>query len=169
MEGVMASTARDLLIVGLRNAHAMERQAHELLERQIERTDDYPEVKTHLRRHRDETRRQIERLEDCLHMVGESRSTFKDVALSALGSLLAMANATAGDEILKNTFANSAFEHYEIAAYKSLLTLCDRAGVDLAETLQQSLNEEVEMAAWIDSHVAQITREYLEIEERAAA
>jgi ferritin-like metal-binding protein YciE len=32
-----------------------------------------------------------------------------------LGNLAAMANASAGDEILKNTFANNAFEHYEIA------------------------------------------------------
>ncbi|MBV9739879.1 MAG: DUF892 family protein [Hyphomicrobiales bacterium] len=37
-----------------------------------------------------------------------------------------------GDEVLKNTFANEAFEHYEIAAYKSLLTLCDKAGVRMA-------------------------------------
>ena len=36
--------ARDLLIVGLRNAHAMETQARELMERQSERTGDFPKV-----------------------------------------------------------------------------------------------------------------------------
>ncbi|WP_315796619.1 hypothetical protein [Bradyrhizobium sp. SZCCHNRI3043] len=31
-----------------------------------------------------------------------------------------------GDEFLKNTFANNAFEKFEIAAYTSLLSLCRR-------------------------------------------
>ena len=33
----MAQTAREIFIVGLRNAHAMETQARELMERQSER------------------------------------------------------------------------------------------------------------------------------------
>jgi ferritin-like metal-binding protein YciE len=41
----MPNTARDIFVVGLRNAHAMETQARELMERQSERLDDYPEVK----------------------------------------------------------------------------------------------------------------------------
>jgi ferritin-like metal-binding protein YciE len=45
----------------------------------------------------------------------------------------------AGDEILKNTFANNAFEHFENAAYKSLLTLCGPAGADNARGLRAIL------------------------------
>ncbi|WP_431015504.1 DUF892 family protein [Bradyrhizobium pachyrhizi] len=37
-----------------------------------------------------------------------------------------VAHFMAGDETLKNTFANNAFEHFEIAAYKSLLTQVQR-------------------------------------------
>lgn len=44
-ERQMTQTARDIFVVGLRNAHAMEIQARELTERQSERLDDYPEVK----------------------------------------------------------------------------------------------------------------------------
>ena len=51
----------------------------------------------------------------------------KDAMLAASANIMAMVHAMAGDEILKNTFANNAFEHYEIAAYKSLLVLCERA------------------------------------------
>lgn len=36
------TTARDIYVVGLRNAHAMEIQARELMERQSERLGDYP-------------------------------------------------------------------------------------------------------------------------------
>lgn len=164
----MANAARNTLIVGLHNAHAMEHQAQELLERQIERTDEFPDVQSRLRQHLDETRQQISRLESCLQQLGESTSTFKDTAMAAIGNLAAMAHAPAKDEIIKNTLANNAFEHYEIAAYKVLLTLSQRAAVDLAP-LEQSLREEEEMAAWIDGHIKQVTSEYLAHEERAAA
>jgi ferritin-like metal-binding protein YciE len=161
--------ARDLLIVGLRNAHAMEVQARELMERQRELTRNFPEIKARLSRHLEETQQQLARLEDCLRQCGETESTIKDTMMSATANLSAMANAMAGDEILKNTFANNAFENYEIAAYKSLLALCKRAGIDLSGPLQASLREEQEMAAWIDSHVEDVTLQYLEREEFAAA
>ena len=45
----MAQTARDVFVVGLRNAHAMEVQARELMERQSERTGEYPEVQAKLK------------------------------------------------------------------------------------------------------------------------
>ena len=161
--------ARDLLIVGLRNAHAMETQARELMERQSERTGEYPEVQAKLRRHLDETRQQLQRLEDCLERCGESESKFKDVAMSTVANIMAMGHAMASDEILKNTFANNAFENYEIAAYKSLLALSKRAGIDLSSPLEASLREEQQMAEWIDTHVEDVTLQYLAKEERAAA
>jgi ferritin-like metal-binding protein YciE len=62
MEVIMAQTARDIYVVGLRNAHAMEVQARELMERQSERMDDYPEVKAKLTLHLAETKEQLVRL-----------------------------------------------------------------------------------------------------------
>lgn len=82
---------------------------------------------------------------------------------------MAMTHAMAGDEIVKNTLANNAFENYEIAAYKSLLALCKRSGVDLSEALSASLHEEEQMAKWVDEHVEDITLQFLAKEERAAA
>jgi ferritin-like metal-binding protein YciE len=166
----MTNTARDLFVVGLRNAHAMEIQARELMERQSERLDDYPEVKSKLSAHLQETNEQLRRLEQCLEGCGESTSSLKDTAQSVLANVQAMMHATAGDEILKNTFANEAFENFEIAAYKSLLALCGAAGVESAKLpLQQSLQEEQRMASWIDSNVEKITMEYLQHEQRQAA
>ena len=83
---------------------------------------------------------------------------------------MAMTHAMAGDEILKNTFANNAFENFEIAAYKSLLALCGPAGSDSARPhLQASLREEEQMAKWIDANVEKVTLAYLNREVRAAA
>jgi ferritin-like metal-binding protein YciE len=148
----------------------MEVQARELMERQSERLDDYPNVKSRVRQHLDETNTQIQRIERCLDALGESASTMKDTAMSFVANVAAMGHATAGDEILKNTFANEAFEHYEIAAYKSLLTLADRAGATAAAgELRQSLSEEERMAQWIDDNIAEVTLSYLAKEERQAA
>jgi ferritin-like metal-binding protein YciE len=126
-------------------------------------------MQSRLREHLEETKQQIARLEDCLRLCGESESTVKDTATWLMANVQAMMNAMAGDEILKNTFANSAFEHFEIAAYKSMLALCEEAGVDLSAPLQQSLREEEAMAQWVDSHVEGITLQYLTKEEEAAA
>jgi ferritin-like metal-binding protein YciE len=154
--------ARDLLVTGLRNAHGMEVQARELMERQCERLDDYPAVRARLHEHLSETIAQLHRLEQCLAACGEKASAIKDTVMAALANLTAISHAAADDEILKNTFANEAFEHYEIAAYKSLLTLCGQAGMDgLQEPLRQSLAEEQRMAAWLDDHVAEVTLSYL--------
>jgi ferritin-like metal-binding protein YciE len=170
MESKMASTAREIFLTGLRNAHAMETQARELMERQSERLTGYPEVQARMKTHLRETEGQLKRLDQCLSSLGESASAIKDTAQSVMGNMMAMAHSVAGDEILKNTFANNAFENFEIAAYKSLLALCGPAGADSAKPLlEQSLKEEEAMAAWVDQNVEKVTLAYLNREQRAAA
>jgi ferritin-like metal-binding protein YciE len=166
---VVMTTARELYILGLKNAHAMENQAHEILERQIERMGDYPQLQAKLREHLGETRQQLKRLEECLRKLDESPSTVKDTVMAFGSNMAAMAHAMAGDEVLKNTFANSALEHYEIAAYKSLMALSKAAGIGAESLLAQSLREEEEMASWVDEHVLGITNDYLRHEQTAAA
>jgi ferritin-like metal-binding protein YciE len=166
----MVDSVREVFVVGLRNAHAMEVQARELMERQIERTSDYPTVQAKLREHLRETEAQLKRLEQCLDACGESTSTLKDTAQSIAANLMAMTHAMAGDEILKNTFANNGFENFEIAAYKSLLALADLAGVPQAKSaLQQSLKEEQAMAKWVEENVEKVTADYLKHEGIKAA
>lgn len=92
----MSNTARDVFIVGLRNAHAMETQARELMERQSEWLDDYPDVKARVSAHLNETNEQLRRLEQCLEACGESSSSIKDTAQSLAANATAMAHSMAG-------------------------------------------------------------------------
>jgi ferritin-like metal-binding protein YciE len=164
------ANARELFITGLKNAHSMERNAQEMLERQVERLDHYPELKSKLSSHLDETKRQLGRLEQCLSDCGSSPSPVKDTVQSLGANMAAVGHAMADDEVLKNTFASSALEHYEIAAYKSLLAMADAAGILASKAaLEQSLGEEQRMAEWVDAHVQPVTLEYLRHEQRAAA
>ena len=166
----MTRTAREVYIVGLRNAHAMEMQARELMERQSERLADYPEVLEKVKAHLSETNEQLLRIERCLDDLGESTSTLKDAAQSVIANMMAMGHSIAGDEILKNTFANNAFENFEIAAYRSLLILGDAAGDRGGRPqLEQSLEEEERMASWVAANVEKVTLEHLQHATQAAS
>ena len=72
-DGTNGSRYLHIFVVGLRNAHAMEIQARELMERQSERLDEYPEVKAKVATHLQDE--QLKRLEQCLETCGESTST----------------------------------------------------------------------------------------------
>jgi ferritin-like metal-binding protein YciE len=155
-------TAREIYTTGLRNQHAVENQAIELLERQVGRLEHYPEMAERMRQHVEESREQARRIEGLLAGLGTSHSAVKDTVMSFVGNIAAMMHAPAPDEVIKNTLANFAFEHYEIAAYKALLTLADVTGHSAALTaLKQSLTEEEAMARWIDEHLADTTRKFL--------
>ena len=155
------NVTRDLFIVGLRNAHAVEKQALSIMTPQVKRIEHYPEVAERLQLHIEETNGQIARLDEILAGLDTSGSTLKDAVLSMSGGMAAIAHSVAGDEILKNSFANYAFEHFEIASYKSLLVLAEDGGFSAATALlTQSLGEEQSMARWIDETLPAITRRY---------
>ena len=157
--------AREVFLLGLRNAHAMEKQALSIMQPQINRLNHYPDLERRLQEHVAETRTQIERLDRILETVGEGPSMVKDGFLSAMGSMAALGHVTAGDEVLKNSFANLAFENYEIGAYVGLLTSADLAGEDAAmPLLEQSLDEERRMADWVERNIPVVTEAYINLE-----
>lgn len=162
----MTDTARKIYVTGLSNAHAMEAQAIELLERQIGRLENYPEMVERMRAHVGESQAQQKRLEEALQSLNESYSSIKDTAMAALGNLMAIGHAPAPDEVIKSSFANYAFEHYEMAAYKALIVLAEATGHSVALSgLRKSLQEEEAMGRWIDEHLRPTTLRFLERSE----
>lgn len=161
----MASeTVRSVYISGLRNAHAFEQQALQVMERQVERVEHYPEMEQALRRHIEETKLQRQRLEEALSSFGESPSGIKESVMGLFGNMAALAHTPAQDEILKNTFANHAVEAYEIAAYKSLLVMAETAGHSASlPAFRQSLGEEERMAQEMSELAEPITKRYLSL------
>src|SRR3712207_5853872 len=129
---------RSTFITGLQNAHAVEHQALALIDRQLDRLTHYPEVADRLRIPRVETEQQIGRLNDILHSLGQSHSSFKDMAMNFMGNMAALGNVMAADEILKNSFVNFAFENFEIASYRSLITLAEAGSLPSAVSLLET-------------------------------
>ncbi|MCJ8139976.1 ferritin-like domain-containing protein [Falsirhodobacter halotolerans] len=156
------ASARDIFVDGLRNAHAMEKQALSIMEPQVKRLEHYPDVSAMLDRHIRETEGQIARLDEILDGVAEGASTLKDVSLSFTGSMAAVTHSMASDEILKNSMANFAFENFEIAAYTALITTAEEAGAAAAiPLLEQTLDEERRMAAAIQDSLPDVVRQYI--------
>lgn len=158
---IAPDTLQELFVTGLVNAHAVEKQALAIMTPQLARIEHYPEVADQLRLHIDETNHQLARLEELLAGFEEKASLIKDTGLNLSGTFAALAHTPAGDEIVKNSFANYAFEHFEIAAYKSLLTMAEDGGFAQATALLgQSLGEEQRMAQWLDDNLPALTRKY---------
>ena len=161
----MPSSIRDIYVTGLVNAHALEAQAIQLINRQVERIENYPEMRERLRLHGQESQQQQQRLAQILDGLGTSPSTLKDIGTSIMGNMAAIGHALAQDEVVKNTLANFAFEHFEIASYRSLLIMAEAAGDTAApRLLQQSLDEEIAMARWIEENLEATTRRYMQRE-----
>ena len=141
-----------MLTAALRHAHAMETGALEILERQAVRLEPHPEFQDGILLHLAHTERQLERLEKCLDALGEDVG--KQPPASAWRS-----GAPAGEDLIRDLCAAFAFEHYEIAAYRSLLTLCEMAiQRSIAPLLLESLEEEEAMARWLKESLSRMTR-----------
>jgi ferritin-like metal-binding protein YciE len=154
--------ATDVFVTGLRNAHAVESQAHQLLSRQVERLENYPKLEARMRQHIDETKQQMERLEHILSELDDSPSSLKDAALALAANVAALSHSMAEDEILKNSLASFASENYEIATYRSLLVTGEAAGLDrFRGPLEQSLAEEQAMADFLAANLDDTVRTYL--------
>ncbi|HEY8383890.1 MAG TPA: ferritin-like domain-containing protein [Microvirga sp.] len=164
-----SDAALDTYISGVKNAHALEKQATQLIERQLERIENYPEVERILRQHLQETEVQIQRLDEILHSFGEDRSLLKDLATQISGNLAAIAHSVMPDEILKNHFANHAFENFEIAAYTSLITMAEATGHSQHLTaLQTTLREEEKTAQILRDMTPELTIKYMRLYEQSA-
>ena len=113
--------AREWLIQWLRDAHAMEEQAETMLNGQLSRIENYPELSDQIKKHLEETKGQAARLKQCLDRIGEGSSSLKDAG----GKLMAMGQSIsgvfAGDEVMKGSLASYTFEHMEIASYNILI------------------------------------------------
>ena len=118
---------REWLVQWLRDAHAMEEQAETMLNGQLSRIENYPEL-AERRRHIEETNAQAARLKTVLDGFDEGSSMMKD----ASGKLMAMAQSIsgifAGDEVMKGSLASYTFEHIEIASYTILVAAAEAQG-----------------------------------------
>jgi ferritin-like metal-binding protein YciE len=71
----------------LRDAHAMEKQAIESVENQIDRLRNYPELRNWAQDHVQAAKQHRELIRQCIERRGGSPSTIKDVAMAVVGPM----------------------------------------------------------------------------------
>ena len=81
------STPGEHLMHWLRDAHAMQKQAMELVENQIDRLRNYPELRNWANEHVQTAQKHRELIRQCIERRGGSTSTIKNVAMSVFGKL----------------------------------------------------------------------------------
>ena len=149
----------------LRDAHAMEVQAEQMLRGTATRIKNYPELKAQLERHLEETRRHANMVRRCIERRGSNTSTLKDTTakLVAVGQVLS--GLFVGDEIVKAALGTYTFEHMEIGSYRILIATAEALpDTETKLVCEQILREEENMARWLEENLPSVTRQYLDRE-----
>ena len=95
----------------------------------------------------------------CPSRFGETPSTLKEVGMRLMGNVQAMVQGMAEDEVLKNMFSLYAFEHFEIACYKSLIAIAEDCGeTEVARVCRQILRQEETAGRKLEPLIASVTR-----------
>lgn len=160
---------KDQLTDWLRDAYAMETQAIEMLERQEGRITNYPEMLAKVKEHIQVSQRQADRLKQCLQKLGSDTSAIKTGIAMLVGNAQSISGVFAEDEVVKASVFNYSFEHFEIANYRALISAAEHCGeTEIAQLCKESLDEELEMAGWIEQRLPQLTKTYLERKAQGA-
>jgi ferritin-like metal-binding protein YciE/hemerythrin superfamily protein len=157
--------ARKFFISGLKNAHAMTSNGRSMLEMQVQRLEQYPQMKAKLADCVKEKEEQLKRIEALLDNYGESRSAVKDAAMTMAATVGSVTSMAADDEIIKNGLATLGHAKMSAAAYETLILFGEAAGETAAglRPLQQSLSEERGLACFIEENLRATGMRFLQL------
>lgn len=135
----------ELFVHELRDLHNAERQMLESLPKMAEAASS-PELKAAFQQHEQETRQQIQRLDQVFRELGESPSEEICLGMQGLiaeGEEMMEEEAEASVKDAGLIVAAQKAEHYEIASYGSVCVFAETLGLDrVKEVLKQTMAEE---------------------------
>ena len=154
---------REHLLHWLRDAYAMEKQALEMCQRQVERIENYPELRQRIALHVVETKDQIRKLDQCFAILDEKPSAVKSAIGWTMGNVQAASGMLVADEIVKGSMASYVFENLEIASYTILIAAAEKANEpEIARICETIRDQEQEMADWLKDHLPGTTTQFMQ-------
>ncbi len=139
------------LVEYIDDAYAMEQNVLRMLDGMIGTTKD-PQMKRALERHRKQTEKQAERLEECLAEHDATPSKTKEAGGVMAALMKSVVDMARGDKAGRNARDGFATEHMEIASYQMLERVAKKAGdKHTAAVARQNREEEEAMARSIDA------------------
>jgi ferritin-like metal-binding protein YciE len=155
----MADTEiQEQLVTYLKDAHALEQNALAQLKAGAETAGDEA-LKAAFREHLAETEEHDRLISERLEALGESSSTLKDMAHKGGAMMGGMAAKAAPDTTGKLAIQAYAFEHVEIASYRMLCVVAERAGdQQTVQIARRILEQEKEAARKLDGLLEQVAQ-----------
>src|SRR5205814_438880 len=162
--GIRMTAIEEKLVEYIDDAYAMEQNVLRMLDGMIGTTED-PQMKRALERHKKQTEKQAERLEECLSEHGASPSAVKEVGGVMAALMKGVVDVARGDKAGRNARDGFATEHMEIASYQMLERVAKRAGdKHTAAVARQNREEEEAMARSINAKWNKIVEQSLKEE-----
>jgi ferritin-like metal-binding protein YciE len=156
------TTAGEHLMHWLRDAHAMEKQAIESVENQVDRLRNYPELRNWAQEHVQAAKQHRELIRQCVERRGGSTSAIKEVAMAVVGKFQELTGTLMADEVLKNAIGDYSFKHYQIACYKSLIAAAEEASdPETKRVCEGILANQQQLAERLLPYIPQVTCEYM--------
>lgn len=163
------ATTHDLLLAWLNDAYSMETALVRTLTRHANDAQGYPVIRARIAQHLEETRRHADLVKSCIERLGGTTSRVKSILGSVMGRLQGLSTAPAPDELIKNMLAEAAAENFEVASYTALAAAAQELGDDeTAAVCRQILQEDEEMARWIEQSLPMMTQETLNAVSRVS-
>ena len=160
----MANPHKDTLIEWLREAHAFAKHGETMLSGRADALEaDYPELAARMSEHVSETKAHQAEIADLLTGLGSEVSKAKDIGgkVSAVGH--SWGTQMSGETAVQSVAASIAFEHFEIANYRALITTAEAADEGQAKaTLESLVADDVAMAKWLEDTLVETTKSYLD-------
>ena len=161
----MADTSpHAILVMALKNTHAMAAESKQVCDRQLDRFDHYPNLHEFMAARSRTLATQVERLETVLKTMSEKTSGLKELVTSIVGNAAMLGHGATGDEVLKDVFVDSAFAGMAVQCYDSLFAIAEAVGEpEVVTALQSSRDEEKQAYDWFASTIASTSKSYVSL------
>lgn len=154
-----ADTLQDQIVKYLTDVHSLEANAITQLKNGAEASTD-PQLTAALQKHLAETEQQEQLVRARLEALHASPSAIKDLAQKGWAAATGVASSVAPDTTGKIAITAYMFEHLEIASYRSLRAVAERAGdVETAQLAETILGQEQTTADTISGLIEQVALE----------
>lgn len=151
---------KEMFIAWMKDAYAMEISLIETMERRVDAAEGYPQIQERDREHLEETRRHADMMKSCIEAYDEDTSSVKSGMSKLTGMLQGMGTKGASDTLVKNSIADYASEHFEIASYRALIEAAREFGDQKTlEVCQEILKDEERMASFLEEHLPSVVHD----------
>jgi len=156
---------KEILTTWLNNAYAMEKSMVKTLKAHADdaREWDLMELADELEQHVNDTELQANRLKDAIEKLGGDVSKLKEESAELSGIMQGVMNEMTGDKVVKNTIAEHAAEHFEMATYMAIARAAENCGEDeVAEMAKSILEEEKSSGEELEQELNMVVDAYMD-------